>query len=54
MPVLGIVWPIFETSLRGRWAIVVGTLYATFFPKDYVCCCLMCDSMLVCCGLVKC
>ena len=34
MPVLGTVWPVFELDLMGRLAVVVGTLYATFSPKN--------------------
>ena len=34
MPIVGTIWPVFEPGLMGRWDVVVGTLYATFSPKD--------------------
>ena len=37
----------FELGLRGYWAIVIGTLYVIVCLEDQVCCCLICDSMLV-------
>ena len=47
----GLFWPISwlvsEFELRDCWVVVVGTLYATFFLEDKVCCCLICDRMLV-------
>ena len=37
----------FESGLRGCWTVVVGTLYATFSPKDSARCCLTCGSMFI-------
>ena len=37
----------FEPGLRGSWAMVVGTLKTTIYLEDLVCCCLICDHMLV-------